>query len=198
MADPTDPKAPPPPDPGGPAPPRPPPAPVKKEAAPDPLKAEVASIPLERLRVVHGAALGEVAFHAQQVSVRVSPASLIPVLQFLRDDAACRLDLLVDLCGVDWGSEPERFEVNYHLYSIPRGHFVRVKARFGEHDLVPSATPIWSTADWFEREIFDLFGLSFSGHPDLRRILLPEDWRGHPLRKEYPLAGYPDQHLRLR
>ena len=122
----------------------------------------------------------------------------MPVLRFLRDDPACRFDLLIDLCGVDWVVAPERFEVNYHLYSIPHGHFLRVKARFGEGEHAPTATSIWSTADWFEREIFDLFGLTFAGHPDLRRILLPEDWRGHPLRKEYPLAGYPDQHLRLR
>jgi len=162
------------------------------------LKAEVPSVALDRLRTAHAEALAEVTYHSRQVSVRIAPASLLSVLRFLRDDEACRFDLLIDLCGVDWVAPPERFEVNYHLYSIPRGHFLRLKARFGEGEAAPSATSIWSTADWFEREIFDLFGLTFAGHPDLRRILLPEDWRGHPLRKEYPLAGYPDQHLRLR
>jgi NADH-quinone oxidoreductase subunit C len=179
-------------------PPSAPAPPPRKEAAPDPLKAEVASVPLDRLRAHHAEALGEVAYHAGQPSVRVATAALESVLRFLRDDEACRFDLLIDLCGVDWVSPPERFEVNYHLYSIPRGHFLRVKARFGEGEAAPTATAIWSTAEWFEREIFDLLGLSFAGHPDLRRILLPENWRGHPLRKEYPLAGYPDQHLRLR
>jgi len=198
MADTPDEKPSPPSGPGGTAPPGPPPAPPRKEAAPDPLKAEVPSVALDRLRTAHAAALGEVSYHARQVSVRIAPASLLSVLRFLRDDEACRFDLLIDLCGVDWVAPLERFEVNYHLYSIPRGHFLRLKARFGEGEAAPSATSIWSTADWFEREIFDLFGLSFAGHPDLRRILLPEDWRGHPLRKEYPLAGYPDQHLRLR
>jgi len=198
MAATPDEKAPPASGPVGSAPPGPPAAPPRKEVPPDPLKAEVPSVALDRLRAAHAGALGEVAYHAGQVSVRVAPAALLSVLRFLRDDEACRFDLLMDLCGVDWVATAERFEINYHLYSIPRGHFLRVKARFGEGEAAPSVTSIWTTADWFEREIFDLFGLTFTGHPDLRRILLPEDWRGHPLRKEYPLAGYPDQHLRLR
>ena len=106
------------------------------------------------------------------------------VLRFLRDDDACRCDLLVDLCGADYPERDKRFEVNYHLYSIPVGHFVRVKVRVAEGEPVASATAVWSTAEWFEREIYDMFGVPFRDHPDLRRILMPEDWRGHPLRKE--------------
>jgi NADH-quinone oxidoreductase subunit C len=174
------------------------PPPPKREPPPDPLKQEVASPPLERLREEHAGAVEEVTYHAGEASVRVGLASLSEVLRFLRDDASCRLDLLVDLCGADFPAEALRFELNYHLYSIPRGHFLRVKVRVAEGQAVPTASGIWATADWFEREIYDLLGVAFEGHPDLRRILLPDQWRGHPLRKEYPLAGYPDQHLRLR
>jgi NADH-quinone oxidoreductase subunit C len=185
---------------GGATPPPKPPAPpaAKKEAAPDPLKAEVPSVALERLRAQFGAAIEAVSYHAGQVSVRVDLGAIGEVLRFLRDDEACRFDLLADLCGADFPEDPKRFELNYHLFSIPHGHLLRLKVRVAEAEAVATATGVWSTADWFEREVFDLLGVSFTGHPDLRRILLPEHWRGHPLRKEYPLAGYPDQHLRLR
>jgi len=176
---------------GGDAPPAPkPPA--------DPLKAEVASPPLDRLREVFPDAIEEVVHHAGEASVRMALSRLPEVLRFLRDDDACRMDFLVDECGADYPDRDERFEILYHLYSVPLGYFLRVRVRVADGVPVPSATGIWSTADWFEREIFDLLGVRFLDHPDLRRILMPEDWRGHPLRKDYPLAGFPDQHLKLR
>ena len=103
-----------------------------------------------------------------------------------------RFDFLADLCGVDRGSEEEpRFEVNYHLFSTTIHHRVRLKVLVTEEDLhVPTVTSVWRTANWHERETFDFFGIIFDGHPDLRRILLPDDWQGHALRKDFPLRGY--------
>jgi NADH-quinone oxidoreductase subunit C len=176
----------------------PPPAPPKKEAPPDPLKEEVPSVVLDRLRETHGAVLGDVVHHAGQVSVHLPADRLFDMATWLRDDEACRLDFLMDLCGADYPDRDKRFEVNYHLYSTVHHHFLRLKVPAGEGEPVPSVTSVWSGANWFERETYDLFGIPFEGHPDLRRILLPENWRGHPLRKEYPLAGFPDLHLKLR
>ena len=178
---------------GGPA--GPPKAPPPKV---DPLAAEVPSVPLDRLRATYPDEILEVVHHAGEVSVRLRMGRLLEVMKFLRDDEACPLDLLVDVCGSDFPDREERFEVNYHLYSIPKGEFLRLKVGAAEGQEVPSATGVWSTADWFEREIYDLLGVPFQGHPDLRRILMPDHWRGHPLRKDYPLAGFPDQHIKLR
>ena len=101
-------------------------------------------------------------------------------------------DLLADLTGADRGPEEEpRFEVNYHLFSTKRYHRVRLKVLLNQEDVhVQSVTGVWRTANWHERETFDLFGVVFDGHPDLRRILLPDDWQGHALRKDFPLRGY--------
>jgi NADH-quinone oxidoreductase subunit C len=192
MADQTDSKGPQKPD--KPAPPPPP----KKEAPPDPLKVEVPSVALDRLKEEFGDAVEEVEHHAGQISVRIPAGRLLDVTTWLRDDQECRMDLLMDLCAADYPDREQRFEINYHLFSIPRGHFLRLKVSAGDGESIPSVTPVWSGADWFEREAYDLFGVGFDGHPDLRRILLPEHWRGHPLRKEYPLAGFPDLHLKLR
>ena len=172
--------------------------PKKPEPPPDPLAAEVLSVPLDRLRETFPDEIEEVVHHAGQVSVLVRSARLGEVLGFLRDDEACQCDLLIDQCGADFPDREQRFEVIYHLYSIPKGHFLRLKVRAAEGEEVPTATGLWPTADWFEREIFDLFGVPFRDHPDLRRILMPDHWRGHPLRKDYPLAGHPDQHIKLR
>jgi NADH-quinone oxidoreductase subunit C len=101
-------------------------------------------------------------------------------------------DMLADLTGVDRGPEEEpRFEVNYHLFSTKRYHRLRLKVLLDQQDVrVPSVVPVWRTANWHERETFDMFGVVFDGHPDLRRILLPDDWQGHALRKDFPLRGY--------
>ena len=101
-------------------------------------------------------------------------------------------DFLADICGADRGVEEEpRFEVNYHLFSTTKHHRLRLKVLLNEEDThVPTVTGVWRTANWHERETFDLFGVIFDGHPDLRRILLPDDWQGHALRKDFPLRGY--------
>jgi NADH-quinone oxidoreductase subunit C len=174
------------------------PPPPKPKPPPDPLKQEVPSVPLDRLRESFPDAIQEVSYHAGQVTVRLAVEDLLEITAFLRDDEACDCALLMDLCGADYPDREERFEVVYHLYSVSHGHFLRVKVQVADGGEVPSVTSIWSTANWFEREVFDLFGVGFQDHPDLRRILLPEHWRGHPLRKEYPLAGFADLHLKLR
>jgi NADH-quinone oxidoreductase subunit C len=112
--------------------------------------------------------------------------------RFLKTAPGAEFNLLADICGVDRGPEEEpRFEVNYHLFSTTRHHRLRLKVLLNEDDArVPSVTGVWRTANWHERETFDMFGVIFDGHPDLRRILLPDDWEGHALRKDFPLRGY--------
>jgi NADH-quinone oxidoreductase subunit C len=113
----------------------------------------------------------------------------LEVLTHLRDAPDAAFDLCSDLTASDWPTRAERFDVVYCLYSTRRHHRVRVKARVAEDQPIRSATAVWPAANWFEREVFDLFGVNFTGHPDRRRILMPEDWQGHPQRKDYPLEG---------
>ena len=112
--------------------------------------------------------------------------------QFLKTTSGYEFNFLADLCGFDRGPEEEpRLEVNYHLFSTTRHHRLRLKVLLNEDDAhVPTVTTVWRTANWHERETYDLFGIIFDGHPDLRRILLPDDWRGYALRKDFPLRGY--------
>ncbi len=129
-----------------------------------------------------------------QVGVSIRPARVVEILRWLRDGDALQMNHLRSLCGVDNGrrKDPElaRFEVVYHLYSIVLRHEIRIRVQVAEKEpAVDSIVALWAGANWLERETFDLMGIRFNGHPDLRRILLPEDWKGHPLRKEYPLKG---------
>jgi NADH-quinone oxidoreductase subunit C len=112
------------------------------------------------------------------------------VLEFLRDDPRCRFICLIDICGVDYPARRRRFDVVYHLLSPTENLRVRVKLEAGEETLVPSATAVYAGADWFEREAYDLYGILFSGHPDLRRILTDYGFEGFPLRKDFPLTGF--------
>ena len=124
-------------------------------------------------------------------TVVVERGVLSELLQFCRDDPGLRFDVLMDLTAVDYLKFPgredgPRFEVVYHLYSLPHNHRVRLKVRVEEDDpVVPTAVPLWPIANWFEREVWDMFGIRFERHPDLRRILLSQDWEGYPLRKDY-------------
>jgi NADH-quinone oxidoreductase subunit C len=133
-----------------------------------------------------GVALGEAA-------ALVDHGALPAVLAFCRDDEALRFDMLMDLTAADYLTYPgredgSRFEVVYHLYSVPHNHRLRIKAAVDEDaPVVPSAVPLWPSANWFEREVWDMFGIRFEGHPDLRRLLLYEQFVGHPLRKDYPV-----------
>lgn len=127
-----------------------------------------------------------------EITVVVPREHLIAACEFLKTSPETQFNFLSDLCGVDRGVEEEpRFEVNYHLFSTTKFHRLRLKVVLNEEDThVPSVTGLWKTANWHERETYDLFGVIFDGHPDLRRILLPEDWQGHALRKDFPLRGY--------
>jgi NADH-quinone oxidoreductase subunit C len=149
---------------------------------------------LARLTERFGAAvLTSHAEHGDHTAL-VDRAALPEILRFCRDDAVLRFDMLMDLTAVDYlayrgREDAPRFEVVYHLYSVPHNHRLRVKAGVEEDDpVVPTAVPLWPIADWFEREVWDMFGLRFAGHPDLRRLLLYEQFEGHPLRKDYPVS----------
>jgi NADH-quinone oxidoreductase subunit C len=134
-------------------------------------------------------AVSQVSYWVGDWSIVVPAARLLDVMQHLRDAPDARFDFCSDLTATDWPPRAARFDVIYCLYSIPLRHRVRVKVRLAEGSAVPSVTDLWPAANWFEREAFDLFGITFEGHPDLRRILMPDDWQGHPQRKDYPLEG---------
>jgi len=127
-----------------------------------------------------------------EVTVVVPREKIIEICSYLKTAPGLEFNFLSDLCGADRGPEEEpRFEVNYHLFSTTKHHRLRLKVLLNDDaPHVETVTGIWRTANWHERETFDLFGVIFDGHPDLRRILLPDDWEGHSLRKDFPLRGY--------
>jgi len=125
-----------------------------------------------------------------ELTITVQPKSVVKVLTFLRDDVRCQFKTLVDVCGADYPDRERRFDVVYHLLSLTHNNRIRVKVTTDEQTPVPSITGLFSAANWFERETWDLFGIYFSDHPDLRRILTDYGFEGHPLRKDFPLTGY--------
>ncbi|HEV2161212.1 MAG TPA: NADH-quinone oxidoreductase subunit C [Stellaceae bacterium] len=125
-----------------------------------------------------------------ELMVGVRREAIVRVLQFLRDDPNCRFDVLIDICGVDYPERAERLEVVYNLLSLTYNRRIRLKLTTDEATPVPSATSVYSTAGWLERECWDLLGVYFADHPDLRRILTDYGFEGHPLRKDFPLTGY--------
>ncbi len=125
-----------------------------------------------------------------ELTAQVQRASIVKVLKFLRDDANCQFTQLVDLCGVDYPEREERFDVVYHLLSMNQNLRMRVKVTASEDTPVPSVASVHSCANWFEREVWDMYGVFFSDHPDLRRILTDYGFDGHPQRKDFPLTGY--------
>lgn len=129
-------------------------------------------------------------FTRGQLTLYAVREQILKVLQFLRDDKECQFRQLIDLCGADYPDRPERFEVIYNLLSMVQNNRVRVKITTTEDLPVPSATGVFSSANWFEREVWDMYGVYFTGHPDLRRILTDYGFEGHPQRKDFPLTGY--------
>ena len=125
-----------------------------------------------------------------ELTIAVAASEIVPFLRLLRDDARFGFVSLIDICGVDWPAREKRFDVVYHLLSPRQNVRVRVKVVTDETTLVPSVTPVFAGADWFEREVYDLYGVLFTGHPDLRRILTDYGFDGHPLRKDFPLTGF--------
>ena len=130
----------------------------------------------------------EVAFG--ELNVTVTLASLVAFVDFLKSNGNCRFSSLVDITAVDYPAREPRFDVVYHFLSMYQNHRIRVKVAVREDDMVPSIISVHPSANWFEREVFDMFGILFSGHPDLRRILTDYGFRGHPLRKDFPTTGY--------
>jgi NADH-quinone oxidoreductase subunit C len=145
---------------------------------------------VENLKAKNAAWVAEVIDAFGEVSIVVPREAIVDVCKTLRDEH--QFDLLADLCGADRGPEEDpRFVVNYHLFSTKHYGRLRVKVRVSEDDAkIHTVSHLWRTADWHERETYDLFGVVFENHPDLRRILLPSDFDGHALRKDYPLRGY--------
>jgi NADH-quinone oxidoreductase subunit C len=136
-------------------------------------------------------AVQSVKFDRDEMTIYVDRSDIRDACALLRDDSACPFNFLSDVTCVDWYPSEPRFEVVYHLLSIPKKERVRLKVRLNSSSpTVDSIISVWPGANYFERETFDLFGVRFAGHPYLRRIMMPEDWEGHPLRKDYPVEGY--------
>ncbi|MBA5803473.1 NADH-quinone oxidoreductase subunit C [Rhizobium leguminosarum] len=125
-----------------------------------------------------------------ELTLTTTGENLVALLTFLRDDAKCGFVNLIDICGVDWPQRELRFDVVYHLLSPKKNLRIRVKVATDEDTPVPSACPVYPGADWFERETWDMYGVLFTGHPDLRRILTDYGFEGHPLRKDFPTTGF--------
>ena len=152
-----------------------------------------ASVVAEHLRAWNPNAIEEIIEFRGETTLVLPRKILRATAERCRDHAELKFDLLTDATCVDRYPHEPRFELNYHLVSIPRRDKIRLKVRLsGSDTVVDTLVPVWPGANWLEREIFDLFGIRFEGHPDLRRILLPEDWEGYPLRRDYPVEGYRD------
>ena len=147
------------------------------------LNALGAAIAAKQPVLSQGVAFGE-------LTLTVALGDVVGMIGFLKSDADCRFTTLVDITAVDHPEGVARFELVYHLLSMFKNHRVRIKAAVSEADMAPSIIDIHPSANWFEREVFDMFGILFSGHPDLRRILTDYGFRGHPLRKDFPTTGY--------
>jgi NADH-quinone oxidoreductase subunit C len=152
-----------------------------------------ADVVAEYLRSWNPLAISEIVEFRGETTIVVPREFLRAAAERCRADAKLQFNLLTDATCVDRYPVEPRFELNYHLVSIPRRDKVRLRVRVsGDDPVVDSLVPVWPGANWLEREMFDLFGIRFSGHPDLRRILLPDDWEGHPLRRDYPVVGFRD------
>ncbi|MBI1418501.1 MAG: NADH-quinone oxidoreductase subunit C [Limimaricola sp.] len=125
-----------------------------------------------------------------ELTVDVAPSALVDFVEFLQADPACLFSSLVDITAVDHPGRARRFDVVYHFLSMYQNHRIRLRVAVREDEMVPSITSVHPSANWFEREVFDMFGILFSGHPDLRRILTDYGFRGHPLRKDFPTTGH--------
>lgn len=173
------------------APPKPPPKPAAPKAPAvmetDPWEGELPNA----LRAEFGDRITGFFSYAGQCFLTAQPDAVVPIVDFLKE--MWDFDYLVDVTATDDPAKPERFELVYILYSFARNERIRVKARIKEGDKPATMVPVHLTADWLEREVFDMFGIEFEGHPNMKRILLPDEWRGHPLRKDYGILGMDQQ-----
>ena len=166
-----------------------PPAAPTGPADPPPPEGTVTPAFIAELQSTHSGAVEQVSYWVGDWTVVVSASQLTDVARYLRDAPATAFDYCSDVTASDWPPRAKRFDVVYCLYSTQHRHRVRLKVRAGDGDPVPSMCEIWPAANWLEREVYDLFGVNFIGHPDRRRILMPDEWQGHPQRKDYPLEG---------
>ena len=125
-----------------------------------------------------------------ELTVAIAPGAIVSALTYLRDDPECEFKVLIDICGVDNPNRALRFDVVYHLLSVSKNRRIRVKVETGENAPVPSVVSVYPAANWFEREAFDMYGILFSDHPDLRQLLTDYGFEGYPLRKDFPLTGF--------
>jgi len=149
------------------------------------------NLALNKLREYDPEAVEDPRAFRHEVTLYIRPAHFLRTCEFLRDETGLKFNFLADVTALDLYPQEPRFELVYHLLSLETGQRLRLKVRVrGENPRFITATPVWPSANAFEREVFDLFGIVFDGHPFLRRLLLPEEWEGHPLRKDYPTGGY--------
>ena len=154
-------------------------------------QAETIPAVVRRLQEHNAAWVAETRNFRGELTIVVPREHIRAAAEFLCRDAELGFDFLSDLTGVDYFPAEPRFHLNYHIMSMARRERVRLQVRMASsHPVVESVVAVWPTANWHEREVFDMFGVRFEGHPDLRRILMPENWEGHPLRKDYPVEGY--------
>jgi NADH-quinone oxidoreductase subunit C len=146
------------------------------------------NLTLKKLKENFSDSILEVVEHRSQLSLTIKKENLLLICKFLKDEPELKYNFLSDVCGVDYPQREKRFEIAYNLYSLAFRWRIRLKIKIAEGESILSVTPIWSGANWLEREVYDMFGVKFDNHPDLRRILMPDDWEGHPLRKTYPLT----------
>ena len=147
---------------------------------------------LDELQKRFPGAISEAVTFRHLSSLTVAKEYLVPMCQFLKNEEGGAYTLLTDETAVDYPKREKRFEIIYHLYSFKQNNRLRLKVIAGEGERVPSVTSVWPTANWLEREVFDMFGVVYEGHPDLKRILLPDGWVGHPLRKDYDILRQDD------
>ncbi len=147
------------------------------------------NLALKKLQEKFPASVSEVKTFRDEISVTVQKKDIFEICKYLYSDPDLQYQMLIDLCGVDFFPEQPRFEVVYLLYSMKNKERLRLKIKVGDSESVSSVESIWKAADWLEREVYDLFGIPFDNHPDLRRILLWDGYEGHPLRKDYPVEG---------
>ena len=145
---------------------------------------------VEKIKGKFPQAVEETVSFQDEHTIRIKREHLLEVAKFLKEEPDYDFNFLSDLCGVDYMGKDPRFEVVYHLYSLTHTHRLRVKVSLSDNDpTIPSVVSLWKTADWHERECYDLLGITFSDHPDLKRILTPEGFKEYPLRKDFPLKG---------
>jgi NADH-quinone oxidoreductase subunit C len=144
----------------------------------------------ETIAAAQGAAILDRQIAYGELTLTVEPEKIVDVLRFLYDDPRLAFVCLIDICGVDWPARAKRFDVVYHLLSPHHNRRIRLKVATDEDTPIPSVTPVYPGADWFERETYDFYGVLFTGHPDLRRILTDYGFDGYPLRKDFPLTGF--------